>query len=127
MTLTLTVTAETPQEMASVLQTLGGNTLVTVQQTTNTGTKPKAEKPAKEQPEAKTATADTSNVAEKEPKADKSADEVTIEQVRQAATKQIQAGKRDAVAALLAECGATMLTQLKPAQFAYFLDKANAL
>ena len=60
------------------------------------------------------------------PQSSEATEEVTIEQVRAAVQEKSQAGKRDAVKALLTKFGAANVTTLKKDQYADFLTQLNA-
>lgn len=134
MNLSLTITSNDPQEMATVITALAGVSApapavpVTAAPVTD---KPKGKKAAatevlaenKEtvivsQPQAETST-DTGSTTEN--------GEVTIEQVRKLVVEKTQANKRDEVIAILKDCGAAKVTDLQPAKYAYVLNKLNEL
>lgn len=62
-----------------------------------------------------------------EPRPSVNGKSISLEKVREAVQKQSQAGKRDAIKALLQEFGAEKVTALQEDQYANFFEKVNAL
>lgn len=107
MNLTLTINADSPQELANIMASLGNNPL------------PAVIAPKKEKPAAQAAPTITDAPA---PAADKKT--LGIEDVRAVIAAE---NKREEAKKLLSKFNATKLTELAPADYASFIEQLKAL
>jgi len=114
--ITITIAPVTPAQVAAVTKLLQDYPVLTPLENFKT-----------ESPPPKTAPRASSAKASPAPAPEQKSDELTLEAVRAKLATISQAGKKDHVAALIAEFGASKLTEVKPEDYTALLAKAEKL